>query len=624
MTDETKQNVYRRWIAVGVCALLLITFAALSFAAVSTKSATMDEPLHAAAGFAKRFHADFRVNPEDPPLFQYWAMLPHDAHTLSFDTGSELWKSLVGHLFGQWSWSQAVLYYGSGNDPDLLIHRSRKMMLVLGIALGVVLASWSWKLGGPVAAVSALLAFTFDPGFLGHSPLVKNDVPITLVMLATMFACWSVGRRAAGGNVLLLCGLCAIAVNTKFSGLIVGPIVAITLIARAILKRPWLAMGWVVAGLSRKLLVAALICMACLGSAAIGIWASYGFRFAPTPDPSVRLNMPLFIELAARGRAPSETIRPGVSPSLQEVDSHRHSLFVHGVIFADDHRLLPHAWLAGLLDTHATTMKRTSYLRGQVSRTGWWYYFPLAMLYKTPTATLAAGGLAVLAGLLLRRKGGLGLERWSLICILVPILIYGACALRSHLNLGVRHVFPLYPFFYLLIGVTVARAISKLPKTTTIVACVLGLGLIVETARAFPNYIAFFNTPSGGTIGGFKLLGDSNLDWGQDLLLLQKWQHRHPDTRLYLSYFGGADPAYYLKFGSLPGNATLAGQLEVPREPGVFAISATHLQGMYLDTMHVAIYRELMRAQKPMEILGGTIYLYEFNSRSGSAAPTTQ
>jgi hypothetical protein len=612
MTDESGHNWRRRWTPPVVCAVLLMAFAAISGSAVLTKSATADEPLHAMGAYMRLFHGDFRLNPEDPPLFGYWAMLPHRPNSVSVDTQSYQWQNTLDYLWRQWDFCTVTLYHTPGNDPDAFIARSRVAMVALGLALGVVLACWAWKLAGPVAAVTATVLYALDPNFLGHAPLIKNDVPMTLVLLAVMLACWSVGRRAAWWKVLLLAVLCAAAVNTKFSGLIVGPVVGVALVARALLKRPWLVMGRVLTSRWRKLLLVTMIGVACVGSSVAGIWACYGFRYAPTPDPAARMNMPLIVHAAATARELSETLKRGESPSPQELDSYYHTPFIRLVLFAERHHMLPQAWLAGLLDTHATTMKRSSYLNGQIGRLGWWYYFPLAMLYKTPTATLAAATLALACALVFRRKGGVGLDRWSLVCLVVPFVIYGAAALRSQLNLGLRHVFPLYPLLFLLVAVTVARLASKLPRTTALIGGLLGIGLAVESLAAWPNYIAFFNAPSGGAIGGFKRLGDSNLDWGQDLYLLKQWQARHPDTRLYLSYFGGADPRYYVRFHPLPGNIGLAAPLEPPTAPGVFAVSATNLQGMYLKPLELAIYRQLMATQRPIEVLGGTIYLYEF------------
>src|SRR5439155_14313412 len=92
----------------------------------------------------------------------------------------------------------------------------------------------------------------------------------------------------------------------------------------------------------------------------------------------------------------SSTARPEVllshpdqNPTDEEVRAWQPNIVVRAILFADDHKLLPASWLHGLLFTRASILLRRTFLCGQYSITGWWYYFPLAMLFKTPLATLA-------------------------------------------------------------------------------------------------------------------------------------------------------------------------------------------------------------------------------------------
>jgi hypothetical protein len=146
-----------------------------------------------------------------------------------------------------------------------------------------------------------------------------------------------------------------------------------------------------------------------------------------------------------------------------------------------------------------------------------------------------------------------------------------------------------------------------------IVLAALLLGLSGESLSAFPNFIPFFNTAAGGSAGGFHLLGDSNLDWGQDLPMLVEWQKRNPEKALFVSYFGLADPAYYgLKYVPLPGGYRYDPKPFFPDRPCVLAVSATYLQGLYVDPqLYAQFYKPLARKQ-PIEILGGSIYLFAY------------
>src|SRR5207244_8359883 len=103
------------------------------------------------------------------------ASLPQPRDALRVDWLSPSWSAIPENLRAQWAWCVDVLFRTPGNDGQALVRRSRAAMLSLGVALGLLLAGWAWKLGGPAAAVAATALFALDPSFLGHAPLVKND-----------------------------------------------------------------------------------------------------------------------------------------------------------------------------------------------------------------------------------------------------------------------------------------------------------------------------------------------------------------------------------------------------------------------------------------------------------------
>jgi hypothetical protein len=172
----------------------------------------------------------------------------------------------------------------------------------------------------------------------------------------------------------------------------------------------------------------------------------------------------------------------------------------------------------------------------------------------------------------------------------------------------------MYPLIYVAVGLVGAKFIAAQPRAGAIIATILLLGTAVETFTAYPDFIAFFNAPSGGERGGFHLLGDSNLDWGQDLPLLAKWQKSHRLKKLYLNYFGIADPEYYgIDATYIPGGWQFAEHPKYfePRESCYFAVSVTNLQGIFYNADDRNMYQILLD-YKPIAILGGTIYIYDF------------
>ncbi len=328
---------------------------------------------------------------------------------------------------------------------------------------------------------------------------------------------------------------------------------------------------------------------------------------------------------------------PDAQFTKEDVDARAPSAPVKGLVWGIDHHLLPQGWLYGMLYTYATTRVRAAYLMGERRMTGWWYYFPLAFLFKTPVASLIAltlaGAMAAfwLARRLLRQPHGAVPSgpspwrvenQWTAACLIVFPGAYAWSTMRSNLDIGLRHFFPVVPFLFLAAGVMAAAAHRVWPRRTIIVAGILAGLLVVESLAAYPDFIPFFNLvarSAAGPRGGFELLGDSNLDWGQDLPLLAAWQRQHADRPLFLSYVGTADPhAYGIRYRNLPYGYVWGPTPGVFDEPGYIAISATNLQGFNSGDSYRPIRDDYplpptQHHAKLIEVLGGSIYLYEWD-----------
>jgi hypothetical protein len=113
-------------------------------------------------------------------------------------------------------------------------------------------------------------------------------------------------------------------------------------------------------------------------------------------------------------------------------------------------------------------------------------------------------------------------------------------SLNSHIDIGLRHILPVFPFLFIAIAVAAKRA-----QWMARAAMILVPLLVLETAGAYSNYLAFFNLAVGGPGAGPRYLADSNIDWGQDLENLKKYMDHSAIPEVCLSYFGSADPAYY-------------------------------------------------------------------------------
>ncbi len=629
-----KPLVLSRRSALAICAILILLHVVLSLCAVRGKSATSDEPLHLMAGLSHLRLLDFRADYEAPPLWKYWAALPHAIHPPELREDDPAWAAMLDVLGAQWQWSVVSVYRTSANDADRLLWHSRIVMSLLSVGVAALLCVWSWKLGGPLAGVIGCALYCLDPNFLAHGPLVKNDVVFAGTMALFGYLVWVIGRRATVLRAVLLGLTIGAALCIKFTALLFPLLLLILLVVRALLPAPWHVRSRLLKTTVKKIFAAAAI-LAVAGMLAYAtVWAVYAFRFAPTPDPNSRLPLKAigtFVAgnelFAARDAAAGH---PDPRPlSDTEKLAWRPGILMRCVLFGQEHQLLPDAWLSGLLYTQGSALLRQSFLLGQRRDIGWWYYFPLAFLFKTPTATLVS--LALTGGLAVRRIARIRHWRiqrasrflWVVSSLGVPLLAYIGMILRSNLNLGLRHAFPVHLFLYIAAAATASIALRNSRGRALPATCALLLvALAVETILAFPNFIPFFNTPSALAFrDGLDALSDSNLDWGQDLPALAAWRKAHPDGALYLNYFGTADPAYYgLQYTNLPADAV--GQTPAyqwgpppqwPSESGYLAISATRLQFAHANGAP-SLYRDLWK-QKPIAVLGKSIYIYAFPPR---------
>jgi 4-amino-4-deoxy-L-arabinose transferase-like glycosyltransferase len=232
------------------------------------------------------------------------------------------------------------------------------------------------------------------------------------------------------------------------------------------------------------------------------------------------------------------------------------------------------------------------------SRQGWWYYFPVVFAVKTPLAVLSLLALAAVVGL---RPKNLRKIPFHWVVLLLPPLVYFALCMRSHINLGLRHLLPVYPFLY----VAIAAVLMRAARPVRVLSLVLMLGLAVESLAIYPHYLAFFNAAAGGPDNGPRYLVDSNLDWGQDLKNLKIYLDSHHIDKLCISYFGRSSMEYYkFEYMDLPKT----GQTQARAEADcVGAISATALQDVYIGSGSYSWLRE----RKPMAKIGYSIYLYD-------------
>ncbi|RII26154.1 MAG: hypothetical protein CXR31_10625 [Geobacter sp.] len=249
---------------------------------------------------------------------------------------------------------------------------------------------------------------------------------------------------------------------------------------------------------------------------------------------------------------------------------------------------------------------QSTFLMGQYSVHGWWYYYPLAFLMKTPISLLTVFSLA-LALLCKSWK-----DNWqALLFLLAPVvaIMFFFCA--APYSIALRYILPIYPFIFVIAG-SLARQGKRIRYFTGLMAVwYVGASLYVA-----PHYLAYFNEAVGGPGNGYKYLVDGNLDWGQDLKGLKKFMDKNGIKRISLSYFGADSPQRYgIEYDWLPSHYLLNPAKERPvqiHSDQLLAISATNLQGLYLDDRNQ--FKWLLQSQ-PIAKIGYSIFVYDLGGR---------
>lgn len=543
---------------------------------------TFDEQNHVTRGIAVWRTGDFRLCFHHPPFANLLEALPvawhHDTH---FTTAKPFW-----HNLSIWNASHDTIWQSSQHGVHL-IHLARLPVLLFMLVLGLVVFLWSKSLFGPWGGLLSLGLLALDPNMLAHAGLATTDIPAVSTILLAIFLLRRYIYAPTRAN-LCFAGIAAgVALATKFSALILLPVTGLLLLLVAFLPAPRpcpLARAWMpLAGWPR--LGRVLGTYVVLGLvAAVVVWGIYGFQVEPLGAKSGK-TLSAHASLLKRLPVPGKQYFRGLKTVKGEAGAHR------------------------------------AYLLGKTDATGkgWWYYFPVAMATKTPITELILmlGMLALLAFPPIRDR--LAFHRPETLLLLLPVGIYFLASLGIlgiSLNLGIRHVLPIYPFLFILAGGWVALGISSRVLLPTL--AVLGLWQICTLLVAFPNFLAYFNECAGGSHNGYHILADSNYDWGQDLPALAALQRRNPQfNNLAFSYFGTTPPEVYgISYRPVAGFGLMhqAPPPDFTTFTGYLAISATELVGgpAYNGALHGCDYRPLLKLQ-PVARAGQTIFVYHIS-----------
>jgi len=579
---------------------VLAAFCLCLLASIREKSVTYDEISHATGGYTYWKFGDYRLHYENGNLPQRLFAIPllGDRHPFPALSSPEWRAADTGELGDRW-------FHRMGNDVESMLFRGRVAASLTAVALAALVWACSRSLFGPVGGMLSLLLCVLNPTILANGALMTSDTAAAFFFLATLWAWWLFLHRVTPLRFILSTLATSGLFVTKMSAPLAVPIALVLTLARLLDGRPLpiKVLQEFIASRRRSQLLLFAGALAIQAFAVYGaIWGFYGFRYGlfadstpARPDSSEvwsaltgNQSLPEAIERVPLGSMARQQARllvdsrnvpyygwnPVADQVLEElkrsvltseqgrkIDDLKlaglRSPVIQVVSFLRHHELFPEAYLLGYLNVWRFSRFRPSFFNGTFSFYGSGWFFPYTLLVKTPLPLM---GLALLAfGLALRNAwSGARSAVWKRVLAgcytTLPLWLFAGCyltvSIASHLNIGHRHLLPVYPGLFVLCGALVRNTGLAVVggRTGKIVGFTTGFLLLAhfaDTAKCFPHYLSYFN----GLVSpreGYLHLVDSSVDWGQDLPGVRDYLASHPsDGPFYLSYFGTGDPGTY-------------------------------------------------------------------------------
>jgi len=473
MIDEPRRDYSScsTWARRLLVAGLIVVHFLLAIGSARLKSPTSDEYTYISTGYVYLTTWDFRLDRTQPPLIRLFIGLP-----LAFyrpwmpPLHEEKWDSPESYELGYRLGFDMFLFGQNRWQTVLLLARLPIMLLSCALALLVYL--WARDLYGEAGGIASLFLYCFCPNMLAHGRLATMDLGLCFFFVAALYAFYFYGKNQTRRRLALTGILLGLALAAKATALLLLPLM-LCLLAWPSIKNhnhQWRKIAADYAQNAALLLLCAFAALLLL----------YGYPFRPFYFWDTISNV--FYKSLHTGQA-SQAI-PG----------------------------MPH-------------LNHAFYLFGHYSTHGWPYYYLAAMLVKTPTAIF----IALLLVLVWGRRKWLG---WPDAVIVSAFFLIHFAAAFNRVNIGLRHILPIYPILYIYLG-RIVEIKPKVLRTSGLAA--LAFWYFWANISIYPDYLAYFNEICGGPDRGQYCLDDSNIDWGQDLSRLSEIQQQYPGQPFYIA-----------------------------------------------------------------------------------------
>lgn len=582
--------------------IIVVSAIILAVTSVWNDSPIVDEIPHIGAGYSYITRGDYRLNPEHPPLVKDLAGVSLKIYGIQ-DQAAFADKSWQTDVNGQWEFGRKLIF-NSGNDAMGVSRFAKMPMLIFFIISAIIIFAWAKQISGYLTALLALFLFAFSPTVMAHSRFVTTDVSALFGVLLSSYFFVHYLKNQNKKN-LAIAGLAfGIAQLTKFSLFLLVPFFLVMAVFYAFLNSP-----------RSRLLTTFYLLRSTLFIIVIGyifiVWPVYilhTWNYPPNLQHDHTQNL-----LGSYGnRSVAET-----------------------VIYVSDKpiiRGLAEYGLGLLMVTQRSIGGNTAYFMGEIRNWAWPQYFPVVYFIKEPLAFWGLLAIVILItiaqvqSLRLKAQWATGLY-WIKSCtnwsrnnfdkffMLAWIALYWFISIRSNLNIGVRHLMPVYGFTFILLSGALVKIASSLDRKKLFAFYFLLFTLLgwylYENLSVYPYYLTYFNQVAGGPSGGYRYVVDSNLDWGQDLKRLADWVKENNVKKISLDYFGWSDQSYYLKDNfvwiSVGRYKNTDDFLKENPEGGYLAVSVSYYMGSREKPETAYAWLD---NYKPITVIGNSIFVW--------------
>lgn len=382
---------------------------------------------------------------------------------------------------------------------------ARLVTILISILVALLIYHWTRSLYGLVPAIFSLFLYVFDPNIIAHSQLVTTDMYAWGTTLLVFFWSWKFARDRSWQNGLLWAVALGISALAKYTTVILLPL---SLLAIVIHDSPAWAKAYKESAPSAIKKYSGKYFSYLVGGIFVSIlFINIGFLFNKT---FMRLGEYHFYSHLLSGIQSSMPVLNNIPVPLPFPYLEGFDLTYY---YGEEGLAFGNTYLLGTLHD---------------GRQGFPGYYLIASFFKVPIATQ----LIVLVVFYLYLSNRDRRQRFFSddIFLLLPILFFTIYFnFLFSINIGIRYYLVFFPLLYVFCGSLFIgwQEFSRFQKTAS--AILIGY-LAISTLSYFPTYVPYFNEFLFDKRQAYKILADSNIDYGQSEGALDAYLESHPEA----------------------------------------------------------------------------------------------